>query len=54
MLRKIFSLGALVVVAVTFGVGSASAAPSKKAPSPAAGSHSNGGWWGDGFSDGRD
>jgi hypothetical protein len=52
MLRKIFSLGALVVVAVTFGVGSASAAPSKKAPSPAAGSH--GGHWTDGFSDGRD
>jgi hypothetical protein len=53
MLRKIFSLGALVVVAVTFGVGSASAAPSKKAPSPAA-SSSHGGWWSDGFSDGRD
>ena len=52
MLRKIFSLGALVVVAVTFGVTSATAAP-KKSGSPAA-SHSNGGWNTDGFSDGRD
>lgn len=52
MLRKIFSLGALVVVAVTFGVTGATAAP-KKAASPAA-SHSNGGWNTDGFSDGRD
>ena len=52
MLRKIFSLGALVVVAVSFGVGSASAAP-KKPGSPAA-SHSHGGWNTEGFSDGRD
>jgi hypothetical protein len=52
MLRKMFSLGALVVVAVTFGVANASAAP-KKGSSPAA-SHSNGGWNSDGFSDGRD
>jgi hypothetical protein len=51
MLRKIFSLGALVVVAVTFGVGSASAEP-KKSGSPAA-THSHGSWT-DGFSDGRD
>ena len=35
MLRKMFSLGALVVVAVTFGVANASAAP-KKPASPAA------------------
>ena len=51
MLRKMFSLGALVVVAVTFGVASAAAAP-KKPASPAA-SHSHGAWT-DGFSDGRD
>ena len=29
MLRKMFSLGALIVVAVTFGVGNAAAKPSK-------------------------
>ena len=51
MLRKMFSMGALVVVAVTFGVANASAAP-KKSDSPAA-SHSHGAWT-DGFSDGRD
>lgn len=51
MLRKMFSLGALVVVAVTFGVASASAAP-KKPGSPAV-SQSQGRWT-DGFSDGRD
>jgi hypothetical protein len=51
MLRKICSLGALVVVAVTFGVTSASASP-KKPSSPAA-SNSHGAWT-DGFSDGRD
>lgn len=51
MLRKISALGALVVVAVSFGVGTASAAP-KKSDSPAAGnSH---GKWTEGFSDGRD
>jgi hypothetical protein len=50
MLRKMFSVGALVVVAVTFGVGNAWAAP-KNPHSPAV-SHSNGGWT-DGFSDGR-
>ena len=50
MLRKMFSLGALVVVAVTFGVANASAAP-KKPGSPAIGqSH---GKWTEGFSDGR-
>jgi hypothetical protein len=51
MLRKMFSLGALVVVAVTFGVANASASP-KKSDSPAA-THSHGSWT-DGFSDGRD
>ena len=51
MLRKLFSLGALVVVAVTFGVSNASAAPNNSG-SPAA-SH-NHGQWTDGFSDGRD
>ena len=47
MLRKMFSLGALVVVAVTFGVGNAWA----KHWSPP--SHSNGGSGTVGFSDGR-
>jgi len=51
MLRKLFSLGALVVVAVSFGVGSASAAP--KNPSSPATSSSHGKWT-TGFSDGRD
>jgi len=51
MLRKMFSLGALVVVAVTFGVGNAWAKP-KDSGSPAA-VHSNVGWNSDGFSDGR-
>ena len=51
MLRKMFSLGALVVVAVTFGVTSASAAP--KNPNSPAASNSHGKWT-DGFSDGRD
>ena len=51
MLRKMFSLGALVVVAVSFGVGNAFAAP-KNSDSPA-GCHSHGSWT-DGFSDGRD
>ena len=51
MLRKMLSVGALVVVAVTFGVANASAAP-KKSDSPAV-SYSHGSWT-DGFSDGRD
>ena len=51
MLRKMFSLGALVVVAVTFGVANASAAPKGAGSSPAA--HNQGSWT-DGFSDGRD
>jgi len=50
MLRKMFSLGALVVVAVTFGVGNAWASP-KNPHSPAV-TNSNAGWT-DGFSDGR-
>ncbi len=48
MLRKMFSLGALVVVAVTFGVGSAAAKP--PAHSPKTADHALGS---DGFSDGR-
>jgi hypothetical protein len=52
MLRKMFTLGALVVVAVTFGVGNAAAKPPKKAPSPAAATN-GGGFWVDGMSDGR-
>jgi hypothetical protein len=53
MLRKMFSLGALVVVAVTFGVGNAMAAkPGNSAPSHAGATHGAG--WTDGFSDGRD
>ena len=51
MLRKMFSLGALVVVAVTFGVGNAWAKP--KNPSSTAVTHSNGVWNDQGFSDGR-
>jgi hypothetical protein len=51
MLRKMFSLGALVVVAVTFGVGNAWA--KHWTPGSPAGSHSNGGSNSTGFSDGR-
>ena len=47
MLRKMFSLGALVVVAVTFGVSNAAA---KSSPAKQAQSHSFGS---EGFSDGR-
>jgi hypothetical protein len=50
MLRKMFSLGALVVVAVTFGVGNAWAKPHSSGPAVY---HSNGGSSSDGFSDGR-
>ena len=50
MLRKMLTLGAIVVVAVTFGVGSASAKADKgchgSPPSQASGN-------GEGFSDGR-
>ncbi len=49
MLRKMFSLGALVVVAVTFGVGNAAAKPAQP-PKAAHGSSA----YTDGFSDGRD
>lgn len=53
MLRKMFSLGALVVVAVTFGVGNAMAAkPANHAPAHAG--TSQGAGWTEGFSDGRD
>lgn len=47
MLRKVLSLGALIVVALTFAVGSASAKPGK--PPMKANSAQT-----DGFSDGRD
>lgn len=50
MLRKMFSLGALVVVAVTFGVGNAAAKPKDtKAPQGNAYGQLNS----EGFSDGR-
>jgi hypothetical protein len=50
MLRKLFSLGALVVVAVTFGAGNAAAkqAPPKPGKSDPAASFKS-----EGFSDGR-
>ena len=47
MLRKMFSLGALVVVAVTFGVGNAAAKP------PAKGDKASQTFGSEGFSDGR-
>jgi hypothetical protein len=50
MLRKMFSLGALVVVAVTFGAGNAWAKP--KDPNSPAVTYSHGSWT-EGFSDGR-
>jgi hypothetical protein len=50
MLRKLITLGALVVVAVTFGVGSAAAKPNKSPGSAPAWSSGNNGY---GFSDGR-
>jgi hypothetical protein len=60
MLRKMFSFGALVVVAVTFGVGNAAAKPGKPGkpgnnPAPAGFSDGRlaGGGGSDGFSDGR-
>jgi len=54
MLRKISMLGALVVVAMSFGVGSAFAAPKKPQKPGAPPSTSSHGFWTDGFSDGRD
>jgi hypothetical protein len=50
MLRKMFSLGALVVVAVTFGVGNAWA---KHNPGNSPVNHNSGGSGTVGFSDGR-
>jgi hypothetical protein len=50
MLRKMFSLGALVVVAVTFGVGNAWA---KHNPGSSPVNHNGGGAGTVGFSDGR-
>jgi hypothetical protein len=50
MLRKMFSLGALVVVAVTFGVGNAWA---KHNPGSSPVNHNSGGSGTVGFSDGR-
>jgi len=52
MLRKLLSFGALVVVAVAFGAGPASAARGGEAGKPA--THTNNGSKStDGFSDGR-
>jgi hypothetical protein len=48
MLRKMFSLGALIVVAVTFGVGSAAAKPKPGNPGKPGGNAQT-----QGFSDGR-
>jgi hypothetical protein len=48
MLRKLFSLGALVVVAVTFGVGNAAAKNKPGNPGNAGGNAQT-----QGFSDGR-
>jgi hypothetical protein len=60
MLRKMFTLGALVVVAVTFGVGNAAAKPGKPAkpgnnaaPAGFSDGRLNGGGSSEGFSDGR-
>jgi hypothetical protein len=49
MLRKMFTLGALVVVAVTFGAGNAMAKPDKSEKQGACSSS----FKGEGFSDGR-
>jgi hypothetical protein len=49
MLRKMFSLGALVVVAVTFGAGNAAAKPKDPKPQGNAYGQMNS----EGFSDGR-
>ena len=51
MLRKLFSLGALVVVAVTFGAGNAAA---KQAPPKPGKAGAAAGFKSDGFSDGRE
>jgi hypothetical protein len=52
MLRKMFSLGALVVVAVTFGAGNAAAKPKNAGP-PQGNGNGSGQFSPDGFSDGR-
>jgi hypothetical protein len=59
MLRKVLSLGALIVVALTFAVGSAAAKPDKPSKgNPAQSEGFSDGRFGhfgsDGFSDGRD
>jgi hypothetical protein len=51
MLRKLLSLGAVALVAVAFGVGSAAAKPGQADPSKA--SPSGNAFGQDGFSDGR-
>jgi hypothetical protein len=51
MLRKLLSLGAVALVAVAFGVGSAAAKPGNAGPST--GSSSGHAFGHDGFSDGR-
>ena len=53
MLRKVFSLGALVMVAVTFGVGNAAAKPKSPSPNSPAATFTHG-FWKSGFSDGRE
>ena len=50
MLRKLLSLGAVALVAVAFGVGSAAAKPGNADPSNCPSGHAFGH---DGFSDGR-
>jgi hypothetical protein len=50
MLRKMLSLGAVALVAVAFGVGTAAANPGK---SPSPGSSTSCPFGHDGFSDGR-
>jgi hypothetical protein len=52
MLRKLLSLGALVVVAVAFGAGPAAANNGKPAPPALANAHGKP-FSSDGFSDGR-
>jgi hypothetical protein len=58
MLRKVLSLGALVVVALSFGIGNAAAKPSKPPKANFAPAGMSDGrfanWIGEGFSDGRD
>ena len=53
MLRKMLSLGALVVVALAFGVGSATAAGHGHSPAPTGPGLNSAHFSDDGFSDGR-